>query len=97
MKGPDLTRWPLLGTGLAVLYTATFLPDDAAGSSARSLMLGVGAMLTGAGVVLVSWGHADPLRWHEHPERHADDPPGSGQDARPSTYDAADTTDRPDG
>lgn len=88
MKGPDLTRWPLLGTGLAVLGAAAYLPDSTAGTDVRSLLLGVGAMLTGAGVVLVSWGHADPLHWRDRDTR---DTPASGQIAHPSSYDAGDS------
>jgi hypothetical protein len=62
MRAPDPSRWPLLATGAAVLTAAVALPDpSSAGVDPRSLLLGVGCQLVGAGTILVAWGHADPL------------------------------------
>jgi hypothetical protein len=52
-----LGRWPLLTVGvLLVGWAVQFLADAGDRSDARALVLGVGAMLMGAGLVLIVLG-----------------------------------------
>jgi hypothetical protein len=53
-------RWPLLIAGLLLVWwSVQFLADEGDRSDARALVLGLGALLMGAGLVLVVRGPPD--------------------------------------
>lgn len=67
------TRWPLLLIGLAVIIAAVAtLSSGEDRSDARALLLGVGAILLGAGLVRLVY--ADR---HDPPDPPPDDPTAS--------------------
>lgn len=64
-------RWPLLLLGLCLLGAAAALADETQRAAVQAVLLSLGAVLVGAGIVLVAWGHPDPLHGPDDP-----DPPG---------------------
>lgn len=68
-----LGRWPLLTIGLTMLCLGVYLADPADPSDARAFVFAVGALLCGAGVVLVAWSHHDPTRRDPTRRRWTDD------------------------
>lgn len=62
VNGVTLGRWPLLTLGLATIVLGVYLADEADPEGTRAFVLAVGAVLVGAGVVLVAWNHHDPTR-----------------------------------
>lgn len=57
----NLRRWPLLAVGLAVITAGAALADRDNPSATRAFLLGVGAVIVGAALVLVVWKQPDPL------------------------------------
>lgn len=69
----QLSRYPLLVLGLAVLAFAAEFADPSDTEGIRALLLGIGGVCVGAGIVLVAWGHRDPTRMDPSARTRASD------------------------
>lgn len=77
-------RWPLLLAGLTLMTVAAFDVAESSNPWIPATIMAVGCVLVGSGIVLVSWGHRDPLHRDPNSRTRRTDRPRPAPDDTPT-------------